>query len=68
VGAAIELFGTNGFAETSVRNLSAEVGTKAPASYHHFKSKEEIFAETILVPLSDFNATVLADDDQSRPC
>lgn len=67
IEAAVELFGANGFIETSMRDLAAEVGIKAPALYNHFKSKEEIFVEAITVTLQDFHAAVTGADDPSQP-
>lgn len=66
IEAAVELFGANGFIETSMRDLAAEVGIKAPALYNHFKSKEEIFVEAITVTLQDFQAAVTGADDPSQ--
>jgi AcrR family transcriptional regulator len=67
IEAAVELFGTNGFVETSMRDLTAEVGIKAPAFYNHFKSKEEIFAEAITATLRNFNTAVIVGDDPNLP-
>lgn len=63
IEAAVELFGTNGFNETSMRDLASEVGIKAPALYNHFRSKEEIFIEAISVTLEDFHSEVTKRDD-----
>jgi TetR/AcrR family transcriptional regulator, cholesterol catabolism regulator len=67
IEAAVELFGANGFNETSMRDLAAEVGIKAPALYNHFRSKEEIFVGAITVTLRDFHAAVAGADDPSLP-
>jgi AcrR family transcriptional regulator len=67
IAAAVELFGTNGFNETSMRDLAAEVGIKAPALYNHFRSKEEIFVEAITVTLRDFHESVIGGDDPTLP-
>lgn len=42
---AVRLFCKNGFAGTSVRNISDSVGITAAAVYAHFKSKEDLFLE-----------------------
>lgn len=63
IEAAVELFGTNGFNETSMRDLASEVGIKAPALYNHFRSKEEIFIEAISITLEDFHSAVTKRDD-----
>jgi AcrR family transcriptional regulator len=44
VGAGRRLFGTKGFAATSVDDLAAEAGVTTGALYHHFESKTELFA------------------------
>lgn len=44
--AAAALFGAKGFDGTSVREIGAAVGMSAPALYHHFASKEDIFCAT----------------------
>ncbi|KQU85604.1 hypothetical protein ASD12_31430 [Mesorhizobium sp. Root102] len=63
IEAAVELFGANGFNETSMRDLATEVGIKAPALYNHFRSKEEIFIEAITVTLEDFHSAVTKRDN-----
>lgn len=40
--AALELFARKGFEATSVRDIAAAVGVKAPSLYKHFGSKQEI--------------------------
>jgi AcrR family transcriptional regulator len=67
IEAAVELFGANGFNETSMRDLATEVGIKAPALYNHFHSKEEIFIEAITVTLGDFHSEVTTRDDPNLP-
>jgi AcrR family transcriptional regulator len=68
IEAAIELFGNNGFGSTSLRELAADVGVKAPAVYNHFKSKEELFAVAVITTLEHFyEKVVLADDAAQLP-
>ncbi|MGM9969983.1 MAG: TetR/AcrR family transcriptional regulator [Anaeroplasma sp.] len=43
--AALELFSINGYEATSVEEIAAMVGIKAPSIYKHYKNKEEIFTE-----------------------
>jgi AcrR family transcriptional regulator len=38
------LFGSKGFAATSVEDLASEAGVTTGALYHHFESKTELFA------------------------
>ena len=44
LGAGRRLFGSKGFAATSVEDLAAEAGVTTGALYHHFESKTELFA------------------------
>src|SRR3954462_235783 len=40
-----DLFGRNGFAETSVDEIVAKTGVTKGAFYHHFSGKEDLFRE-----------------------
>ena len=42
IQAGSELFRTNGYAATTVRDLAAEVGILSGSIFHHFRNKEEI--------------------------
>jgi AcrR family transcriptional regulator len=44
VGAARELFGARGFADTSLEDVVGKAGVTKGALYHHFSGKEELFA------------------------
>ena len=44
VAAGRRLFGSKGFAATSVEDLATEAGVTTGALYHHFESKTELFA------------------------
>lgn len=44
--AAAKLFGAKGYDATSVREIGAVLGFSAPALYHHFSSKEDLFFAT----------------------
>lgn len=65
LAAALERFAKNGFADTTMRDLGADVGVKAPAIYSHFSSKEEILGLALVWSMDDFNDTVLpaGEDD-----
>ncbi|WP_172135488.1 TetR/AcrR family transcriptional regulator [Adlercreutzia sp. ZJ473] len=43
LNAAMELFATQGFAATTVKDIAARVGVKDASLYNHFKSKRAIF-------------------------
>jgi AcrR family transcriptional regulator len=45
--AARKLFASRGFAETSIDDIAARAGVAKGAVYHHFASKEEIFARLV---------------------
>jgi AcrR family transcriptional regulator len=45
--AARALFGARGFADTTVDDIAARAGVAKGAVYHHFASKEEIFARVL---------------------
>lgn len=57
--AAVHQFADRGYEASSMRELAAEVGVKAPAIYNHFSSKTEVLAAAVDHVLSDFLATVL---------
>lgn len=65
--AAVQLFGDRGFAATTMRDLAAAVGIKAPAIYNHFSSKEEILGTAVEWALRDFNLRVFGPDDPDAP-
>jgi TetR/AcrR family transcriptional regulator len=43
--AALELFATHGYADTSLRDISQKSGVAHPLILHHFGSKESLFSE-----------------------
>lgn len=65
--AAVRMFGDRGFEATTMRDLAAAVGIKAPAIYNHFSSKEEILGAAITWTLRDFNLYVFGRDDPNAP-
>lgn len=48
---AAHLFATRGFAGTSIKDISDELGVTKAALYYHFASKEEILQEIVRQPL-----------------
>lgn len=65
--AAVELFGSRGYEAVSLRDVTAEVGLKAPAFYNHFKSKDELLVSAVLAALDMFNSKVVDKDDRHLP-
>lgn len=59
--AAVKLFADRGYEASSMRELAAEVGVKAPAIYNHFDSKTDVLSTAVDYALSDFLSTVLTD-------
>lgn len=45
---ASDLFMSQGFKNTSTRDIAKEVGITQPALYHHFKNKIDIYEEVVL--------------------
>lgn len=58
LAAAAELFVRNGYAGTSVREIALALGISNPSLYHHFSSKDELFAELLRAPLDILETTV----------
>jgi TetR/AcrR family transcriptional regulator, cholesterol catabolism regulator len=57
--AAVHLFAERGYDASSMRELGAEAGVKAPAIYNHFQSKTDVLAAAIDQALSNFLLNVL---------
>lgn len=54
---ALELFGENGFAATSTRELSERLGFTKAALYYHFRTKDDLLA-ALVAPAVDQLATL----------
>jgi AcrR family transcriptional regulator len=65
--AAVELFGSRGFEATSLKDLAASAGVRAPAIYNHFDSKEDILVAAATWALTDFYRNVVESDDPVAP-
>ena len=63
LAAAIQLFGSQGFESTSMKELAAAAGVRAPAIYNHFQSKERILAAATIWAMEDFHAQVVRTDN-----
>ena len=57
------LFAEKGYANTSVRDIAAELGIANPSLYYHFKSKGEILQELMVEPMQ-IVASVMAEAQQ----
>lgn len=64
--AALDLFGTNGFARTSLREIAEKVGITKPALYYHFSSKDDLLIELVR-PLQDAMADLLDRAEAAEP-
>lgn len=47
IAAAIQRFGTHGFAATTIDEIASDAGVAKGAVYHHFESKEAIFERVL---------------------
>jgi AcrR family transcriptional regulator len=65
--AAIRVFAARGFGSTTMRDLAAEVGIKAPGLYAHFASKEDILAGAMLRALHGFIRSMVAPAAPGSP-
>lgn len=63
--AAIARFGEQGFASTTLKQIAADIGLKAPAIYNHYTSKEELLAEATRWGVANFQDEVIGKDDPS---
>ncbi len=61
VTTALKLFLEKGYAETTLREISASAGVSYGSIYHHFSDKEGIFLELVL---DGFERTQLLADDE----
>lgn len=58
---ALEMFATDGYDATSVRDIAASVGIRGSTMYHHFASKEEILWDLTQSALDLLAATWLRE-------
>lgn len=61
--AALELFATNGYAQTSLRELAERLGISKAALYYHYSSKDDLLRALIAPLIRDGEA--LLDDVRS---
>jgi len=57
---AYRLFRTQGFDQTSVSQITAEVGGSKATIYSHFPSKEVLFVECMTAAVNDYIARIVA--------
>src|SRR3954463_5502617 len=60
---ALRLFAAQGYANTSLREISDELGVTKAALYFHFKTKEDILNGILLGHLGSINAII----DETAP-
>jgi AcrR family transcriptional regulator len=65
--AARALFGTKGYAQTSVDEIAAAAQVTKGAVYHHFSGKEDLFRAVWAEVEADAQARALADRDPALP-
>jgi TetR/AcrR family transcriptional regulator, cholesterol catabolism regulator len=65
--AAIRRFSERGFGATTVKQIAADVGLRAPAIYNHYSSKEELLLAATTWALDAFQIAVLGPDNPERP-
>jgi AcrR family transcriptional regulator len=63
--AARKLFGARGFADTTVDDIAARAGVAKGAVYHHFASKEEIFARVVETIQAELAAAQIPETSSS---
>jgi AcrR family transcriptional regulator len=63
---AYRLFRTQGFAETSIAEITAQVGGSKATIYSHFPSKEELFVECMMAAVENYMSGTLKHLETSR--
>lgn len=63
---AYRLFRAQGFAKTSIAEVTAQVGGSKATIYSHFPSKEELFVECMLAALENYMSGTLKHLDAAR--
>ncbi len=63
---AYRLFRAQGFAKTSIAEVTAQVGGSKATIYSHFPSKEELFVECMMAALENYMSGTLRHLDASR--
>jgi len=64
---AAAMFSTRGFTETSMREIAAKAGMRAPSVYYHFTSKEQILSEILSIAIRSTNLAVRESVRQLPP-
>lgn len=68
------MFAAHGYEGTSIRDISKAAGVSIAALYHHFRSKEQLYAEVCEQKFGDFHSAVMerlaavAPAQRSAPC
>lgn len=53
------MFAAHGYEGTSIRDISQAAGVSIAALYHHFRSKEQLYAEVCEQKFGDFHSSVM---------
>lgn len=61
------LFAQHGYAGTSIRDISEELGVTKAALYYHFPSKEDILGELIAEPVAAVRSVMEQPRELTRP-
>lgn len=64
---SLRLFAHHGYPATTVRQIAAAVGIKAPSLYEHFASKAEILARLVLIGHRDLHSAFVRTLDECAP-
>ncbi len=60
------LFAERGYRGTSLRDISARIGIKAPSLFHHFSSKDEIYLAVLDRIFTRLEAAARLDRGRTR--
>ena len=61
--AAEDLFATQGYTATTIKEVAAQVGVQGPALYKHFANKRALFEEVLARLFSPFTELIADGDD-----
>jgi len=65
VAAAIEVFGTYGFAKATIQEIAAAAHVSKPLFYKHFKNKQDVFERVVERVFSDWRQALIAEVERT---